>query len=481
MSPERVGRYDLFEAVGAGGMATVHLGRLRAESGFSRVVAVKRVHRHFVRNAEFCAMFFDEARLAMRVRHPNVVASFDVVSEGAELLLVMEYVHGESLSALYRAARQAGARIPPRVLVAIMSGVLAGLHAAHEATGEDGAPLELVHRDVSPQNVLVGLDGVPRVLDFGVAKAAGRLQETEDGRVKGKLAYAAPEQLLLATLDRRADLFSVAVILWECLVGRRLFDADSPGAIVNAVLSVRAPRVDDVVTELPSALAAVVARGLEKKPEARFGDAREMAAALEAAVAPATQREVSDWVTSMASASLSARAHRVADVERTPADDVDAPIPTAARPPDARAPMISTLVSDAEAATALEPHGPAPTTRRRALVAAAVLALPLALGAALVVRSRARFEAREHAAPIAAGAPASESPDAASVYTPQGGAAPMDPPRETDPLPSSVGKKPLPGKPAAKPARPTRRSHPDCSDPFTIDERGLRIPRPECF
>jgi len=193
--PLIIGRYALFHELAAGGMATVHVGRLLGAAGFSRVVAIKRLHRHFASDPEFVSMFVDEARLAARIRHPNVVPTLDVVRTEDELFLVMEYVSGEALSRLLRATREKGVPVTPRIAVTIGAGLLHGLHAAHTAKGERGEPLEIVHRDVSPQNVIVGTDGIARVLDFGVAKARVRLQTTREGQVKGKLAYMAPEQL----------------------------------------------------------------------------------------------------------------------------------------------------------------------------------------------------------------------------------------------------------------------------------------------
>src|SRR5262249_34859545 len=167
-----LGRYALFGEIASGGMATVHLGRLLGPVGFSRPVAIKRLHPQFARDEAARAMFIDEARLASRVRHPNVVPTLDVVTDGDQLLLVMEYVDGESLARGGRRTRPAGHKVPLPITLAIVSNVLRGLDAAHEAASETGEPLEIVHRDVSPQNVLVGSDGVARVLDFGIARAA---------------------------------------------------------------------------------------------------------------------------------------------------------------------------------------------------------------------------------------------------------------------------------------------------------------------
>src|SRR5262245_25368485 len=174
-------------------MATVHLAHFAGPLGFSRVVAAKRLHPHLVDDTDFKRMFLDEARLAARIRHPNVVPTLDVVVDGHEIILVMEYVHGESLFALRRTARERQQLIPLSVATAIMVSVLHGLHAAHEAKSENGDPLRIVHRDVSPQNILVGADGAVRVLDFGVAKAIQSRSEALPGTVKGKFSYMAPE------------------------------------------------------------------------------------------------------------------------------------------------------------------------------------------------------------------------------------------------------------------------------------------------
>ena len=190
-----LGRYLLYGEIASGGMATVHFGRLMGVVGFSRTVAIKRLHPHYARDPEVVTMFLDEARLAARIRHPNVLPTIDVVAADGEVFLVMEYVQGVPLSHLVQAATEQGRRVPPRIVSSILVDALNGLHAAHEATNERGEPLRLVHRDVSPQNIMVGADGVARVLDFGVAKAMGRLQTTRDGQVKGKLAYMAPEHL----------------------------------------------------------------------------------------------------------------------------------------------------------------------------------------------------------------------------------------------------------------------------------------------
>jgi serine/threonine-protein kinase len=212
----KIGRYALFEQFASGGMATVHFGRLDGAGGFSRVVAIKRLLPHLVLDREFTEMLLKEARLAARVRHPNVVQTLDVVASKGDVLLVLEYVHGESLSTLCRIqAKEQKNFIPIPIAVAIMHGVLQGLHAVHEAVDEKGRALGLIHRDISPPNVIVGVDGMARVLDFGIAKALEHLEESVPNRLKGKTGYMSPEQIRGERLTRRSDVFAAGIILWE--------------------------------------------------------------------------------------------------------------------------------------------------------------------------------------------------------------------------------------------------------------------------
>jgi serine/threonine protein kinase len=310
-----VGRYALHGMLAAGGMAAVHLGRLTGPAGFSRTVAIKRLHPQFARDPEFVAMFLDEARLAARIRHPNVVATLDVVAQDDELFLVMEYVRGESFSRLLRVCRRNQLPVPPRIITSVVVGMLHGLHAAHEATDEQGQPLHIVHRDVSPQNVIVGVDGGARVLDFGVAKAAARVQVTRDGQMKGKLTYMSPEQLRGVGVDRRSDLFAAGIVLWEALTGRRLFDADEPGAILDMILRHPVPPPSTLAPEVPGVFDIIVARALARDPAERFQTARELAIDLEDALALASPREVGDWVQATAGPLLHEREDMVAELE----------------------------------------------------------------------------------------------------------------------------------------------------------------------
>jgi serine/threonine-protein kinase len=324
MSPPRlIGRYVLYGAIASGGMATVHFGRLMGAAGFARPVAIKRLHAQFARDPDFVKMFLDEARLAARIAHPNVVATLDVVAPDDEVFLVMEYVRGVALVQLIRSLKHRGERIPPHISAGIMSGVLHGLHAAHEATNDRGESLNLVHRDVSPQNVLVGTDGVPRLLDFGVATAAGCAHTTRDGQLKGKLAYMAPEQVRSEPPTRRTDVFAASVVLWEMLTGKRLFYAANEASVLARVLNSQIVAPSSIVPDLPKAFDHVVLHGLERDPAKRYATAKEMANDLSSVIAVASASEIGEWVERNAAEELRQRAETIAAIERAAADAGD--------------------------------------------------------------------------------------------------------------------------------------------------------------
>jgi len=324
--PILIGQYELHGVMSSGGMATVHFGRLVGPVGFSRVVAIKRLHPHFAKDPAFVSMFVDEARMVGRISHPNVIPTLDVVSTQGELFLVMDYVHGESLSKLLSSVRSRKARISPHIVSAVMTGVLRGLHAAHEASHAKHGPLNIVHRDISPQNVLVGVDGSPRVLDFGVAKALDRVQEaTREGQLKGKLAYMAPEQFRGGPVTRSVDIWAASVVLWESLTARRLFAAERQVDTVSKILesTVFPPShymmdlqktMDSDTLRLLEGLDRIVLRGLEKDPAKRFSTAREMAQALERAMPPAAPSEVTEWVELYARDALAARSDELSQL-----------------------------------------------------------------------------------------------------------------------------------------------------------------------
>ncbi|MBW2453081.1 MAG: protein kinase [Deltaproteobacteria bacterium] len=324
-SAKVLGRYALFDEIASGGMATVHIGRLVGEVGFSRTVAIKRLHPQLAKDPEFVSMLVDEARLAARIRHPNVVPTLDAVKTEQELFLVMEYVHGESFHYLLKQARRAGTIVPARYAVPIVAGVLHGLHAAHEAKGEGGQPLEIVHRDVSPQNILVGTDGVPRVFDFGIAKACGRLQVTRQGQLKGKLPYMAPEQLSGGAVGRRVDIYATAVVLWEALAGRRLFNGKYEAELLAKVIAGPDQPPSAFVPDVPKELDDLVMCGLARNPTDRFVNARDMARALEHVIPCASPTEIGEWVEQQASDVLALRAARIDEIESRPSTVIDVP------------------------------------------------------------------------------------------------------------------------------------------------------------
>jgi eukaryotic-like serine/threonine-protein kinase len=440
LAPIEVGRYAMYAAIGTGGMATVHLGRLAGDHGFGRTVAIKRLRPHLLGETKVVRSFVDEARLATRVRHPNVVATLDVVTSDGEVFLVMDYVEGESLSALVRRAA-VGKPIPPAIAVAIVANVLHGLHAAHEAVSESGEPLNIVHRDVSPQNVLVGIDGVSRVLDFGVAKALGRQSTTRDCVIKGKLSYMAPEQVSGYGVTRRTDLFAVGILLWELLTGRRLFHGNDERETVAGVLFKLVPAPSEVCPTAPATVDPIVLRALQRDPIKRFTTAAEMSEALEEALTPAASRAVGEWVREVAANELTSRARFVRDIEHHST--------TGQRPvqADRRADPIEVeaIVTAADVAT----H---PRRRSVVLVVAACLGIA-ALGSVWSIRRR----------PIAPVAPASTNP-APSADIPASAASLSPPISSVDPpaaaAPAVASPSPTPRATAQTAAKPAPRAIP---------------------
>ena len=314
-SPRNLGRYRLYGELASGGMATVHLARQIGSDGFSRMVAIKRLHPQFGKLEEFVEMFLSEARLAARIRHPNVVQPLDVLRVDDEVFLVMEFVEGDSLSRLMKATVGRQESVPLPIAVSILSGVLRGLHAAHEAKSDKGEPLDLIHRDVSPQNILVSVDGTPRVIDFGIAKAASSVQVTREGELKGKLSYIAPEILGGKKATRRADIYAAAVVLWEVLASQRLFDAENQSAIMANILHHTVEPPGNLVKGLPPELDRIVMKGLAREPDERYATARDMAAALEEALPAASAAAVGEWVEVVAKGSLDVRRKRIAQIE----------------------------------------------------------------------------------------------------------------------------------------------------------------------
>lgn len=473
-APRVLGRYLIHGELASGGMATVHLARLVGPGGFSRTVAVKRLHPQYAKDPEFVAMFLDEARLAVRIQHPNVAQVLDVVAEDGELFLVMEYLHGDSVAKLMKRWKDA---FPLDIAISIMSGALHGLHAAHQATNERGEPLGIVHRDVSPQNLFTGRDGVTRVLDFGVAKAVDRLHTTEDGKVKGKLAYMAPEQVRGAVVTARTDVYAASVVLWEILTGKRFAHGTHPGEIVEKVLSGKREPPSKLASHVPPEVDRLVLKGMEPDPQKRFGSAREMALALESASSPALASRVGAWVEDIAGEELTQRAERLATIEsesdsremkvlmheliavqREKSGSVVKPVATG-----------GSGKSEVSVAISQDPKKTKPPSRAPAVIAAFGL-LALGAGGAWLFGYLQRPKPVE-AVPIAALPPA---PVASPSATPA--AVASKPPNET-PIDSAT-----PVKPTEKPtAKPTRTKKPDCSVPYTLDANGKKKYKMECL
>jgi serine/threonine-protein kinase len=479
-------------------MATVHYGRLLGPAGFSRVVAIKRLHPQLAREGEFVSMFLDEVRLAARVQHPNVVATLDVVEENEELFLVMEYVHGESLAHLIRAARAQGQHVPPEIASSVVCGLLHGLHAAHEATSETGDPLGIIHRDVSPQNVLVGSDGVARVLDFGVARAARRIQNTREGQLKGKAGYLAPERIHGYEADRRSDVYGAAVVLWETLTGMRLFDGENDAAILAQIVSGQIEPPSKLVQGIPPALEAITMRGMDLDPEQRFATAREMALALQQEVGIVAPSEVGDWVASIASERLADRTRTLAQLDSValpdgtspresngpPGEPHTRPVPVADRRPTPGAGVSLMPTSDAPSVVTNEP---APSKKRGRVLVALLLAASAAASVFLlrpkpipVVRMVAPaaepVPAAPAAAPPAMPAIAEKVEPAEPIKTAE---APVGKPRGRAPRPGAPAPRNLEtDRPVSAPVEAAPRD--PCKPPYTIDSAGVKHYKVDC-
>ena len=262
--PTKVGRFRVLSHLASGGMAEVLLAAADGVEGFTRPVVIKRVLPHLANHAEFRRMFVDEARILSRLRHSNLVAVEELGEEGEGLYLVMEYLHGEGLDSIVRVQRERTVRMPPALAAYIVAEACAGLHAAHEHRDIADRPLEIVHRDVSPQNLFITYDGNVKVIDFGIAKAVNRETKTETGTVKGKFAYMSPEQIEGAEIDRRTDVFALGVVLHELLTGQRLFQRPNHLEIVRAICLVPTPPPSRFDPSVPDVLERVVMRALSK-------------------------------------------------------------------------------------------------------------------------------------------------------------------------------------------------------------------------
>jgi serine/threonine-protein kinase len=435
-------RYEPLVKLATGGMATVFVGASRGALGFRQIVAIKRPHPHLVEDPEFREVLLAEARVASRIHHANVVDVRDVEVVGPSVQLVMDYVEGASLGQLIAVgARSPAARMPPGVAVRIVLDACAGLHAAHELCDESGAPLGLIHRDVSPQNLLVGLDGVARVTDFGVAKEArGNRAHTTDGSLKGKSGYFAPEYVRGRAVDRRADVFALGVVLWEALAHKRLFRGANEAESLDLVLREPAPPVSAYAAGAGTALDAVVARAVAKSPEDRFPSALAFADALEAAARAASlvagPAEVALAVSRAAGDEIAERRQQVREKLAAAEEGALAPIP---------GPATGVEVGGVG-------EGP-PPRRRVAILAAVVTVVVAATSAAMGVLQRAPrsvdpLPAATVAPPPEMAVTVASAPASLEAPAPRPSAEPRpERPRSSPSAGARKGVKPLPSNP----------------------------------
>ncbi len=278
---KRLGRYQIIGRLATGGMAEVYLALSGDLPGFRTLVVVKRILPHLASNAQFIRMFLDEARLAALLDHPNIVRIVEVGHDGEDYFLVMELVQGKPLSAVLRKAAREHRPPSPALTAYLISQAASGLAYAHTLTDGEGRPLGVVHRDVSPQNVLISFEGAVKMIDFGVARAFGRVAHTSPGGLKGKIDYMSPEQASAEEVDHRADVFALGVVLWEALTGRRLFRRETELATMRAIVDDPIPHPSEMAPTIPIELDQIVMRALRKRKDARYATANEMAVALE--------------------------------------------------------------------------------------------------------------------------------------------------------------------------------------------------------
>ncbi len=301
---QKFGRYTLSAELASGGMATVFLARAEGPGGFEKLVALKRIHPHLAREASFIEMFLDEARIASRIDHPNVCSVFDFGRVDGGYYIAMEFIQGETLGAVFKkiAESKEDREAPtwPALAAYIIADACEGLHAAHETKDDFGKPLDVIHRDVSPQNLFLGFGGHVTVVDFGIARAAGRLHKTKTGAMKGKLGYVSPEQCRRKKLDRRVDVWAMGIVLWELLTGRRLFRRDNDPDTLMAVLDAPIPPPSELNPRVSAELDRVTLKALSRDPDQRYPTARDLgrdlARVMAAEAEPVSRADLAEWM-----------------------------------------------------------------------------------------------------------------------------------------------------------------------------------------
>jgi serine/threonine protein kinase len=261
----RLGRYEILAPIGSGGMATIYLGRIAGPAGFEKPIALKVIHTHLSEDPQFVEMFFDEARIASQLQHPNIVQIFELGESQGTYFIAMEYLRGETVGAMVlRVIGDGSRRMDPRIACHVIMQAAEGLHYAHEVKDFDDEHLGLVHRDISPQNLFVTYSGSVKLMDFGIARAKGLAHSTRPGSLKGKFSYMSPEQVRGKEIDRRSDVFSLGVVLWESLAGKRLFKGRNDLESLRLVGEAKVVPVSQIRPGIPPYLDQVVAKALAR-------------------------------------------------------------------------------------------------------------------------------------------------------------------------------------------------------------------------
>jgi serine/threonine-protein kinase len=444
-----VGEYELHDRIGEGGFAFVHAARKRGVPGFSPIVAVKRLKPALADDRDAVAALVEEVRTSSLVHHPNVVTTLDAVAEGRDVLLVLELVIGASLARLIANAKKRGERAPPPVACAIVAGMLRGLAAAHEAR-HGGELLGLVHRDVSPENVLVDEHGTAKLSDFGIAKARGRLLATAPDVLKGKLRYMSPEYLRGTTIDARADVHAAGVVLWEVLTGRAAFAGDDDAVIKAICAAELAP--PSTLADTPPSLDRVIAKSVTRTSAERYGSARAMLDELESAAPAATAEEVARWLASTAPDELASLRSAVSVLER-------------------EATAVNLVASAAPPKGVAEAPARGAWTRGRMLLLLCVV--PICAGLVFAMTRDRPAGEREGAAPV-------ERTIASASSAPPSPAAPS-PAESAAVTPSATTTVATPRTPAVRAGTRAHGRTKACEPPWTLDEKGIKHYKDECL
>jgi serine/threonine-protein kinase len=330
MEETRLGSYQLIARLGAGGMAEVYLARRDGPAGFTKYLAIKRMRPELTQHQEFVDLFAEEAKTASLLSHPNICQVHEFNASGDELYMVMEYLEGIAVSSLLIRALRRSRSLPLPIVAGIIEQACDGIHYAHEVRDEAGGELQIVHRDISPPNLLITTSGSVKLLDFGISKSRQSVVRTMTGQIRGKFAYMSPEQLRSRPLDRRSDIFSLGIVTHELVTGKRLFRRPTRLQTYHAITSEPIPAPAELRPDLPPELDAVIRRALGREPDERFATARDMSDALRRALersgGPATAKEIGDFIGE----------HFVAEIESrrqlftSPSDAEAAPLPSGA-------------------------------------------------------------------------------------------------------------------------------------------------------